>query len=351
MIMMSVTGLIGSLCGCNGANSGGANPLAGGPIPAKVNVRLINDNGEVTEPIFVRKIVKTPAEWRRQLTAEQFSIARSQQTERPFCGIFHDHKKPGLYSCVCCRLPLFSSDAKFDSGTGWPSFFQPVAGENISSRLDNSHGIVRTEINCARCDAHLGHVFNDGPQPTGQRYCLNSASMVFSEQKVLPGTSAPISTLPKATFGAGCFWGVEANFRDIRGVISTAVGYAGGRTKNPTYKEVCTDQTGHAEVVQVIYDPTQINYDLLLLAFWNMHNPTTLNQQGPDVGTQYRSVIFYHSPQQKEGAIASRDRLQRSKKWGNRSIVTEISPVPEFYYAEEYHQKYLEKKGLRTCHN
>ena len=153
----------------------------------------------------------------------------------------------------------------------------------------------------------------------------------------------------KATFGAGCFWGVEAEFRRVPGVVSTAVGYMGGSLKNPTYKDVCTDRTGHAEVVEVVYDPSQASYGDLLKVFWENHDPTTPNRQGPDVGTQYRSVIFFHSPAQEAAAEASREERQRSGVH-KRPIVTEISPASDFWRAEEYHQQYLEKRGLAHCH-
>lgn len=151
--------------------------------PKVVIVCFVNDHGEILPAAQTNKVVKPDAEWRKLLTPEQYQIARGKGTERAFCGIFHDHKKPGLYSCICCDLPLFSASAKFDSGTGWPSFFAPVAKENVVSHTDNSFGMRRVEILCARCDAHLGHVFDDGPKPTGLRYCLNSASMVFKEKK------------------------------------------------------------------------------------------------------------------------------------------------------------------------
>ena len=155
--------------------------------------------------------------------------------------------------------------------------------------------------------------------------------------------------MEKATFGAGCFWGVEAAFRQVQGVVSTAVGYMGGSLKNPTYKDVCTDTTGHAEAVEVTYDPAKVSYEQLLEAFWNMHNPTTPNRQGPDVGTQYRSAIFFHTPEQKATAEASKAKLQASGRYRS-PVVTEITPASEFYRAEEYHQRYLEKRGLASCH-
>jgi peptide-methionine (S)-S-oxide reductase len=152
----------------------------------------------------------------------------------------------------------------------------------------------------------------------------------------------------KATFGAGCFWGVEEAFRLVEGVTAAAVGYSGGSLENPTYEDVCTGRTGHAEVVEVQYDPAKVSYDRLLDVFWTNHNPTTLNRQGPDIGTQYRSVIFYHDDEQKAAAVASRDRLQSSGRFP-RPIVTQIEPASPFYRAEEYHQQYLAKRGLRGC--
>ena len=153
----------------------------------------------------------------------------------------------------------------------------------------------------------------------------------------------------KATFGAGCFWGVEATFRRVKGVLDTAVGYAGGALENPTYQDVCSKQTGHAEVVEVIYDPDQVSYGEMLEVFWNNHNPTTLNRQGPDVGSQYRSAIFFNTPEQQTVAQASLERLDLSGHFP-RPIVTEITPASTFYRAEDYHQKYLEKRGLAHCH-
>jgi peptide-methionine (S)-S-oxide reductase len=154
--------------------------------------------------------------------------------------------------------------------------------------------------------------------------------------------------LEKATFGAGCFWGVEAAFRQVPGVVDAAVGYEGGTLPNPTYQDVCTDETGHAEVVEVTFDPARVPYDRLLDVFWENHDPTQMNRQGPDVGTQYRSAIFFHTPEQREAAVASKERLEKSGRF-RRPIATEITPASTFWRAEDYHQRYLEKRGLASC--
>jgi peptide methionine sulfoxide reductase msrA/msrB len=289
------------------------------------------------------------AELAKKLDPETFRITQSAGTERPFCGTLLDNKRDGTYACVVCGLPLFSSKHKFDSGTGWPSFFSPFDAAHVSEKVDRSHGMVRTEINCARCDAHLGHVFDDGPKPTGQRHCLNSASLVFHAAGTpLPAESRPVET-ETAYFAGGCFWGVEHYFQLGPGVIDAVSGYMQGSTESPTYKEICEKNTGHAETVKVVYDPRRISYRRLLEAFFVMHDPTQLNRQGPDYGTQYRSGIWTVNDAQKAEAEAFVKEQVGSGRFGAKPVVTQIEAAKTFHPAEDYHQDYIVNTG-RSCH-
>jgi len=275
---------------------------------------------------------------RKRLTAEQFRVTQENGTEAPFRNEYWDNTEKGIYVDIVSGDLLFTSDDKFDSHCGWPSFTRPALGEAVVAKKDTTHGMERTEVRSAGADSHLGHVFDDGPGPGGLRYCINSASLRFIPEA--EGT---------ALFAAGCFWGTEAYFRQLPGVLSATVGYSGGTAENPTYEQVCSGKTGHAEAIRILFDPERISYDDLLRHFFRMHDPTTKNRQGHDIGTQYRSAVYYYSAAQKETAESLVAELDRSGQFSD-PVVTEIAAAGAFYPAEAYHQQYLAKNPGGYCH-
>jgi peptide methionine sulfoxide reductase msrA/msrB len=282
----------------------------------------------------------------RKLKPDEAKVILNKGTEPAFCGNLLDNKKEGTYVCRLCALPLFSSEHKFNSGTGWPSYFRPIDLEHVSYLKDSSHGMQRIEILCTRCGGHLGHVFEDGPEPTGLRYCLNSISMEFVE-KGQPLALKPVE-METAYFAGGCFWGVEDRFQQTTGVVDAVSGYMGGKLEKPTYKAVCYTETGHAETVKITFDPKTITYAQLLEKFFKYHDPTTLNRQGPDVGSQYRSAIFASTPEQAQQAKDFIAKLSEKPKYKSRPIVTQVVAADKgitFWPAEDYHQDYHERNG------
>jgi peptide methionine sulfoxide reductase msrA/msrB len=279
------------------------------------------------------------------LTEEEAKVILKSGTEQAFCGNLLDNKMDGVYLCRLCDLPLFASGAKFKSGTGWPSFFQPVDEAHVAQIEDVSFGMRRVEIECQRCGGHLGHVFPDGPEPTGLRFCLNSVSLSFVEDgEELPEMAKP-AVLKTAYFAGGCFWGIEDAFEQIAGVTDAVSGYQGGAIENPTYKDIGSGKTGHAESVRVTFDPERVTYNELLNWFFKVHDPTQGDRQGPDVGSQYRSVVFASDEEQLGQAIAYVEKLAASEKFRERTITTEIRSMAPFYEAEAYHQDYHARNG------
>ncbi len=269
------------------------------------------------------------------LTLEEENIIINKGTERPYTGEYLDNKEEGLYVCRRCDAPLYHSQDKFDSRCGWPSFDDEVPGSVV--RVLDADG-RRVEIVCANCGGHLGHVFEgEGFTEKNTRHCVNSISMKFVEGKAVPAT---------AFFGGGCFWGVEDGFSKIPGVLDVVSGYMGGDTTFPTYEDVSRGNTGHAEVVRIQYDPSIVDFETLARFFFEIHDPTQLNRQGPDVGSQYRSVIFYTDEEQKEIS----EKLKGLLKDNKYNVVTELSPAPAFYSAEDYHQDFTARTGRGQCH-
>ena len=289
-------------------------------------------------------VFKTDAEWKKILTAEQYSILREKNTERPFTGKWLNNKEKGTYSCAGCGYDLFTSDMKFDSHCGWPSFDKEIDGGRIIKVQDNSHGMRRTEIVCANCGGHLGHLFDDGPTETGMRYCVNSASIDFDKEP--QKTVFKQSNIDTITLGGGCYWCIEAVFEQLDGVINVVSGFSGGKSVSPTYEQVCTEKTGHVEVVQISYDNRKTNLDEILKVFFTVHDPTTLNRQGADVGEQYRSVIFYRNKEQQKTANEIIAQLNKNKVYDN-PVITTVEPCKAFYPAESYHQNYYELNSTK----
>lgn len=309
------------------------------------------------------------AELKQKLTPMQYYVTQEAGTEPPFRNEFWNEHRDGIYVDVVSGKPLFTSKDKFDSGCGWPSFTKPLAAEDVVEKRDTTLGMVRTEVRSKGADSHLGHVFDDGPRDRGGlRYCINSAALRFvpvadlekeglgrflplfgqaapaAESKAAPAAKETKQEI--ATLAGGCFWGMEDLLRKQPGVLMTEVGYTGGSAAHATYEH----HEGHAEAVQIWFDPSKTTYEALLRFFFRMHDPTTLNRQGNDVGTSYRSAVFFHSEAQRETAQRVKAEVDASGKW-KRPLVTEITAAGPWWKAEDYHQDYLIKHpGGYTCH-
>lgn len=273
------------------------------------------------------------------LTPDEERVIVHKGTEVPYTGKYYKFEEDGTYLCKRCDAPLYRSGDKFDAHCGWPSFDDEIQG--AVKRVTDADG-RRTEILCNNCGAHLGHVFlNEGFTDKNTRHCVNSISLTFKPLKM------NIQQTQKAIFAGGCFWGVEYYLQKKEGVLSTTVGYIGGHTQNPTYEQVCSKQSGHVEAVEVEFDPAKISYKELTKLFFEIHDPTQVDKQGPDVGEQYRSEIFYTNDEQKNVAL---ELIEILKEKGYK-VATKLTKATKFWPAEGYHQDYYNKKGgIPYCH-
>lgn len=276
----------------------------------------------------------------RSLTPEEADIILHKGTERPFSGKYNNFFEKGAYACKYCGALLYRSDDKFSSDCGWPSFDDEMKG--AVKRTPDPDG-ERTEISCIRCGAHLGHVFKgEGLTEKNVRHCVNSASLQF-----IPAGPDKKARTDTAVFAGGCFWGVEYYMQEMPGVITTEVGYTGGHKDHPSYREVSAHKTGHAEAIRIVFDPSKTSYEKVAKLFFEIHDPSQLNRQGPDIGDQYRSEIFYRNMEQK--AIA--DSLIQILRNQGLEVATRVTPAGTFWKAEDYHQKYYNKgNGTPYCH-
>lgn len=273
-----------------------------------------------------------------KLTPEEEQVIVHKGTERPFTGKYYQYKEKGTYTCKRCSAPLYRSGDKFDAHCGWPSFDDEISG--AVKRVPDVDG-MRTEIICNNCGAHLGHVFTgEGFTEKNVRHCVNSISLNFVPAKEGVKTQT-------AFFAGGCFWGTEYFFQKAEGVISTRVGYMGGQKQKPTYEQVCGGNTGHAETVEVTFDPSKTSFEKLAKLFFEIHDPSQVDRQGPDIGEQYRSAIFYVDDQQKQIA----EKLVKILKDKGQNVATELTLATTFWEAEKYHQDYYHKNGGQPyCH-